>query len=131
MKSFTLIEVLTAVFVLAVGIVTLLAMFPLGIKVENSAQMASLATSLAQVKMEEIISLPYGEISSSAEDYGTIPDFNSYKRVTEVFCYDPNEPGSPPDCPDSGIKKIEVAVFWQSVFGAEKSIKLTSLIAKR
>lgn len=130
-RGLTLIEVLIAVFVLAVGIVAVLIMFPSGIKAEKSAQIVSVAVGLAQAKIEEMVSLPYSDISSLTEDYGAIPEFDFFRRTTEVFCYDPNGDDLPPDCPESGMKKVEVSVFWESGFGVEKSIKLSTLISKR
>lgn len=131
-KSFTLIELLIAIFILAVGIVGILYMFPMGTRIGKSAQMASVATQLGQAKMEEIIFKSYNDISSSTEAYGEISDFEAYKRVTTASCFDPNGSDLTPNCPDTGIKKIEVNVSWKSPFGVtEKSINLTSLIAKR
>jgi len=131
-KSFTLIELLIAIFILTVGIVGILYMFPMGTRIGKFAQMASVATQLGQAKMEEIISKSYDDISSSIEAYGEIPDFEAYKRVTIVSCFDSNGSGLTPDCPDTGIKKIEVNVSWKSPLGVtEKNINLTSLIAQR
>jgi len=131
--GFTLIELLIAIFILTVGIVAILQAFPLGSYIQKSAQMTSIAIQLSQAKMEEAISRPYNEISLGIieEDYGSITNFNSYKRKTKVSYFDPNNPEIPPS-EDLGIKKIEVTVFWRSPLGInEKEVKIANLVAKR
>ena len=78
-NAFTLIETIIAIFILAVGITAVLTMFPLGIQIVNSSKMATIATHLAQEKIEEIISTPYGEISDESEPTLASP-FNAYSR---------------------------------------------------
>jgi len=138
LKSFTLIELMVAVFILTVAIVGVLAIFPLGLKTGKSGEMASLATQLAQAKIEEIISQSYGEIlvGETTEEYGTISDFPSYKRQSKInYVYvDANKVLYPDQeaVSDSGVKKIEVKVFWKSPFaGLEKDIKIANLISKK
>ncbi len=135
-KGFTLIEAIIAVSVLTIGIVGVLAMFPMGTQVAKSAQMASIAAHLGQEKIEEITPVPYAAIliATTAEGYGRIPGFSAHRRVTKVSCFDPNGPVLTPNCPEEiGVKKIEVTVFWRSPLGGvrEKSINVVSLIAKR
>lgn len=138
LAGFTLIETVVTIFVLLFAIIAILQMFPLGIRVGQSAQMATIASELCQAKIEEIISNSYAEIS-----VGTIEPkhqldspFEKYSRQTTVACVNSNlQPvacnydldGNP-----NPLKKIEVTVFWKVVFGAsEKSINIISLIAKK
>lgn len=123
-KGITIIEALIAVFILTVGIVAVLYMFPLGSRVAKSGQMITVAVELGQGKMEEEISKSYSQLTTGTvtENYGEIFDFGSYKRVTEISYYEGK----------AGIKKIEIAVYWKSPFGiTEKNINLISLIVKR
>jgi len=132
-KGFTLIELLVAIFILVIGIVAVLQAFPFGVNVQKQAQMATVALQLNQEKMEEIISYQYNEIlvGTIEESYGFDPDFPSFKRITEVEYFNPDSPEVPP-AEDSGIKKIEVTIFWHTPLGTtEKEIKLATLIAKR
>ena len=62
-KGFTLVELLVAIFVLTVGIAGVLAIFPIGTKIEKTNQMSAIATQLAQEKMEDIISASYNELN--------------------------------------------------------------------
>jgi prepilin-type N-terminal cleavage/methylation domain-containing protein len=138
MKGFTLVEILIAIFVLSVGIVAVLYMFPIGLEVGKSSQMTTIANQLAQAKIEEVMSKSCSELSSgtSTENYGEVSDFPAYKRVTEITClntdfqpvscdYDPTNNPNP-------LKKIKVTMFWKSPLGvSEKTLEIASLIPKR
>ena len=132
-RGFTIIESLISIFVLTVGIVAVLYIFPLGSQIQQSNQMATIAVQLSQGKIEEIISKSYGEISVGIieEDYGFDSNFSSHKRKTEVNYFDPGNPQIPASN-DLGIKKIEVTVQWQSPLRlGEKSVNLITLIAEK
>lgn len=129
-KGFTLIEIIIAIFILAVGISAVLAMFPLGLQVVKSSKMTAIGTQLGQEKIEEIISKPYVDISGEPKQQLPSP-FSAYSRETEVTCFDPNGELSP-NCPDTGIKKVEVTVSWELPLKVvRKSIKIMTLISRR
>lgn len=141
MKGFTIIEIIVAVFILVIGIVAVLNMFPLGIQVAKLSQMASLATQLGQTKMEEMLSKPYDDsalaVGTTTEDYGSIVDFASHKRETEISCVrrlDLSEVACDYDAFNDPhpLKKIDITVSWKSSFGGiERSINLVTLLAKK
>lgn len=130
--AFTLIEGLIAIFILSMGIVGILAMFPLGTQVQKSSQLLTAAIQLAQERIEENISNSYNQIlvGTTTEEYGSIPNYPYFKSLVRINYYDPLN--SIPSDIDSGIKKIEVFLFWKSVFGSsETSVKLETLISRR
>jgi prepilin-type N-terminal cleavage/methylation domain-containing protein len=132
-KGFTLIELLIAIFILTVGILTVSQSFPLGVYIQKSAQMDTVANQLCQTKIEDFFTLSYGEIplGTAEESYGLIVSFPSYKRRTEISYFDPSNP-SVPSAIDLGIKKIKITVFWHSPMGVtDKKVIITNLIAER
>lgn len=135
-KGFTILELLITIFVLSIGIVGFLQAFPLGTHIAKTSQMTTIATQLAQAKMEEQIPKSYDEISIGIIEskHQLASPFESYQRETKVSCVDPElELSEVVNCsPDPGIKKIEVTVFWKSSLGVtEKNIRIASLISKR
>jgi len=130
--GFTLIELLITIFILTVGIVATIHMFPMGSWIGKSAQMATVAGQLAGEKIEEEISKSYEEISlgETIENYGTISGFPSYKRMTEITCHDPNG-GISPNCPETGIKKIKVTVFWRSPIRISPKAEIVTFITNK
>lgn len=131
-EAFTLIEILIAVFVLSMGIIGILAMFPIGNKIEKSAQIIMIAGQLAQAKIEENVSKSYNEIiiGTTTEEYGSIAEYPYLKTSVKINYYDPLS--SAYTDVDSGIKKIEVSVFWKSSFSSlEESNRLESLISEK
>jgi prepilin-type N-terminal cleavage/methylation domain-containing protein len=131
-RGFTLIELMIAIFILSVGILAVFLMFPLGIQIMKSSEMATIGTQLSQEKVEEVISCSYEIISVGLTTESPLPPpFDAYRRETRVSCVDPLL-GLQEVATDQGIKKIEVTVFWKSPLGiTEKSIKIETLISKR
>lgn len=125
-KGFTLIEIVISVFIFSVGVLGIMLAFYLGVQVSSKAKMQTCASKLAQEKIETIISLPYEEVNSSIEDYGTIESFESYKRETDVHYYNPELISTTTE--DTGLKLVKVSVFWDSPFGAEKNFNFETLI---
>lgn len=128
--GFTMIELIIAIFILAVGILAVLTMFPLGLQVVQSSKMTTIATQLGQEKIEEVISKSYINISSEPKQQLPSP-FGMYSRETEATCFDTNKDISP-DCPDTGIKKIKVTVSWELPLKVvKKSIEIITLISEK
>ena len=129
-KGFTMIELLVAVFVLVIGIMGVLNVFPLGIQVAKSSQIAAVGTQLAQAKTEEMISKSYDDIAGESKQQLASP-FGVYFRETEVTCFDPNA-SFLPNCPDTGIKQVKVIVSWELPFGiGTKKVETSTYIAKK
>jgi len=131
-NGFTLIEVLVAIFILSIGVLSVFGIFPLGIQIVGSSKMASVAVYLGEAKIEETIFIPYEQISIGTTTELALPSpFSSYGRETKVSYVDPvldlEEVAN-----DTEVKKIEVTVSWKSPVGlTEKSIELVTLISKR
>ena len=132
-----------AIFILAVGIVAVLNMFPLGIQIARASQAASAASQLAQAKMEQEVSKHYTEVLCNGTDFPPCQEeknrvsndpanpFYHYWREMQLNYVDP-EAGMAISATDTGIKKIAITLSWQSSLGAiEQSITLVNLIAKR
>lgn len=131
-NGFTLIESLVAIFILSIGILAVLIMFPLGIKIIDSSKMMATGIQLGQEKIEEIISLPYEAIIVGEQIETELPlPFTHYKRETRITYIDPlltlQETNT-----DTGAKKVEITVSWQtSLITNRKSIELTTIISKK
>lgn len=134
-KGFTLIEAMIAIFIITIGIVGVLQMFPLSIQTAKMAEMSTIAAQLAQEKMEEIISFS-NSYDSIATGTATTTELDIYTRVTKITCVAPNLQEvrcnySPIGNPNP-IKKVEVTVYWKSPLGVtKKSLKIATLISKR
>ncbi|MDP3028876.1 MAG: type IV pilus modification protein PilV [Deltaproteobacteria bacterium] len=118
-KGFTLIEVLIATLVLAIGLLSLATLAGTVIRGNSFSNKMTTATTLAQDKMEEIKGLVYDNAGTAAgtENYGSITNYNSYKRVTTVAA---NTPGS-------GMKEVTVTAFWDA---DTHSVDLKTILAE-
>ncbi len=130
-----LIEVIISISVLGIGILGLLQAFPRGTSVERDIELTTIGHHLAQEKIEEIVSLNYGEIAIGIienqvrVDTDPTSDFYDFLRTTEVWLLDQNliVSGS-----DIGLKKIRVTIEWISVFGGpNRDTSITTMISEK
>ncbi|MFH1029762.1 MAG: hypothetical protein V1770_00705 [bacterium] len=133
-SGFSLIEILIAITFLTVGIFSVASMFPTGIKMSRTAEEKTLAATIAQEKMEELIASGYEGIAIGIIEprheavqgsYGDI--YNFYRETATAYV---DEDLSPSES-DTGMKKIEVTIFWNAIDGTEKNITLRRLISRR
>ena len=129
-KGFTILETMTAILILTIGIIAILQLFPLCSNIQKSNEMENQATFLAQEKMEQEIFKTYEntQVGTIIEDSLAFP-FERFSRETKITYVDSNleEIGL-----DIGLKKIEVIVQWSSIFKLKESnISIVNLVAER
>ena len=121
-KAFSLIEVIIAIGIFAVGILAILGNLPWAIDAEKVTEMFTSASILAERYMEQIIFDPdYANLEVNYNDTyttrRTIPNYPAYKaclKVTQIA-------GTNGD-----LKKITVIIFWYA-HGRENSYTLVNL----
>lgn len=103
--GFTLIEMLVALVVLSIGMLGLSRMTVSTINVNALTRQLTVAAALAQDRMESLKQAGYAGATmvTSTEDYGAIPNYSAYKRVTTIKM----------DTPEA-MKTVIVTVSWQS-----------------
>ncbi|MFH1581821.1 MAG: prepilin-type N-terminal cleavage/methylation domain-containing protein [Pseudomonadota bacterium] len=116
-SGFTLMEVLVAMLILSVGLLGMAALITGIINSNKLSNRISVATVLAQDKMEDIKRIGYDNAVGGTEDYDTISDYSLYKRITNVATGDPA----------AGLKKITVTVYWES---DDHSVVLNTILAE-
>ena len=112
-SGFTLLEVIIAVVILSIGVITITWAFSTGLFVSTDVENVDLALNIAQAKMEEIKNTAFGSISNS----GPTPDpnfsrFNVTVGVTDVVA--------------NQLKQVDIMVSWE-VKGGSASAVLTTL----
>lgn len=122
-------------FIISVAFAGLMQSFPLGLAINREAENASIASFLAQAKIEELESLDYslvslGEIEAKHRLAATPADYlYSYQRQTITSYVDENlnESGV-----DIGLIKATVTVYYiDALSKGEKSYNITTLIAQK
>ena len=121
-KGFTLIEVMVAIIVLAIG---LLSFFALNVAIMKSnvfAKMITAATNLAQEKVERLKNTSYASITNQTET--NIGLNNSFTRTTTVQ----------DNVPQTNMKTVTVEVKWQEmkpfISQKEHTVTLVTAIAQ-
>ena len=129
-KGFTIIEAMVAIFVLTLGIVAVLCLFPLSLQTRKFSEMKTVASQLAQAKIEEIAIHSYDDIPIGTIDEGQLDSpFGAYTRQLVVNYVDSDLQSS---ASNIGLKKIEVTVSWSSpLLISPKSVNVLNLITGR
>ncbi len=128
-KGITIIEVLVAVFVLIIGIIAILGLFPVSLQLSNYSQQTSTALELGQEGIEEQNSKSYDEISIGTTTESSLPaPFQNYSRQTEVYYVDGNLNST---TSDTGLKKIKVKVSFKNPLNLQRNVEVTTLIVEK
>jgi len=103
-NGLTMVELLVVCVIISIAFMGLVAVFPLGMQNINDSRMRTVATDLAQERMEELLDLRTSNADLNAGDH-TDPDnpvrstFNRFWSVTD-------------DTPVADMKQIEVRVTY-------------------
>ena len=101
-QGFSMIELLVAMLILSTALVGI-GRLTIGVIEGNlKSRNHGVATLLAQDRIEALKGLGAGSATATTEDYGTMPGFPHYKRVTDVRR----------DVPEAGLSTITVTVYW-------------------
>ena len=107
-----------ALAVLSVGLLGTAALIAGIVRGNQSSKQSTIATTLAQDKVEDLASLSYTDLpSSGTEDFGEITNYPNFKRVITTHNNDP----------DTDMKRIEIKVYWR---GNDNPLTLQKIYAK-
>ena len=120
-KGFTLIEVLVAMAIFAIGVLAVASMQYWSVRNTSSGNIMTLAANLARSQMETLKSVPDISVLANGADPDTIDaDGNPGGPFTRAWVV------TDPLGANSGTRQIEVTVGW-SRYGQSRSVVLTSL----
>jgi type IV pilus assembly protein PilV len=130
-KGFSLIEILIAITVFAIGILAVNMMQVTAIKGNSFANDLTKASTLAQDRMEKLIGLSYtdtlnndtnGNGKTGLDDTNATADHNDVDGMYNIFW------NIAENCPIDNTKKIRVIVTWKDK-GEQKKVSITSMKA--
>ncbi len=100
-RGFSMIELLVAMLILSTGLLGL-GRLTIGVIEGNlRSRDRGVATLLAQDRIETVKGRGSGGMAVTTENYGSMPGFSRYKRVTEVR----------QDVPEAGLNTVTVTVY--------------------
>ena len=120
-QGFTLIEVMSAMVIIAVAILALMRMFAVLTHTLSYREHAIIASSLAQRKMEEVRAIKKNNFEASVNDPGST--YAGYEDYMLYVSETPSWKGF------SYLKKIDVQVKWPYPGGGTSSETISTLVA--
>ena len=118
-SAFTLIEVTIALLILAVGLVGILTLFPVGFDASGRAANLTEATFLAQEKIEELKRDGY---DAALGKNGVNGEFTNYPHYEYGIAVD--------EITLDSLCKITVNVYWPNDAATQRNVELTTYMAK-
>ena len=139
-SGFTILETILAIGILAIGLLALLAFFPVGLRSTKASQQSNVAANLIQWELETVIAGGYDNATGTTGINGIIEakhrlasttdnPYYYYQRQTTVGYVDGNLNAS---ATDTGLKRISVIVSWTDpLLKRERNLEIDTLINKR
>jgi prepilin-type N-terminal cleavage/methylation domain-containing protein len=130
-KGFTFLELLIAVTLFSVGMISVLQIFPVNRRLLAQSTQASQAVYLAQEQVEYIRTLDYPTLTTGtfeAKAYLSTTGsaaFGQYQRDTVVSLIDSNRAST---VTDVGLKKVVVTIYW-SEHSVNRQYSVTTYVA--
>lgn len=124
--GFTLIEVLTSVFLVGIIFLSIFGVYQIGLKIINLSKNKIIATNIANQKIEMIRNLNYDDIGTiNGIPNGSIPETEIITRnkidftvkTTIVYIDDPYDGIAPTDQLPTDYKRAKIKVSWPGLFG--------------
>lgn len=109
-RGYTLIEIMMAIVIFTVGIISIMALFPASVRDTRRARVMTQAVFLCQGKTEEILSMPGTKIPDEVAKTGKFtPDFPDFSYVVRKYPYTYTRNGSTFN--SYALAEIHVSVF--------------------
>ena len=131
-NGFSLIEIMVAILIIGTTFIGLLQAFPYAMKINKTAENQTIASYLAQAKLEELNQLDYNEIATTTIEVkhrlgATSSLLYTFQRETVATYVDGNIQDS---AIDLGLKKITTTVYYTgSLSKTERSYIMQTLMA--
>jgi type IV pilus assembly protein PilV len=113
--GFSLVEMMIAITILGVGLLSLAGLFPLAMERVSVGDLDSRATFHAQAKIEEFKSVPWDQLVAAAGNDVVDGRFQRSWQILE-------------NAPAAGMKSVQVIVNWNDENG-QRGVTLTSLLS--
>ncbi len=119
-KGFTLIEAIVSLLVACLLILVFAAAFPSGQAIIQRGELVSIATDIAQEKMEELRKFGYNSLSFGTQTFQVSQLPNGQGTIT-VSHY--------PTVASPNIAKVDIEITWQGGGTKSGKVKISSLIS--
>lgn len=129
-KSFTLIEVLLAVFVLEIGLLGIAGFYSYSYGITKTARNLTIASNLAAGVLDKEMAITYDNLPNvPRQQYSETSPFNNWEKEVIVSCI--NDSLNPLACSDSAahMKKIVVKIYWHEQ-QSDKSFEIATIKAE-
>lgn len=121
-KGFGMIEIIIAMLIFGIGIAAAIRTLPVSNRAASRSRNLTMATNLAQEKIEELMSVPYDDVDLTAGNH-VDPDNPLDRIFTRTWSV-------VEDVPVAEMKRIDVTVSYQTD-NPDNSVTLTTYLTSR
>ena len=125
-SSFTLIEVLLAIFILEIGLLGIAGFYASSFKITKTARNETIASNLASGILDEELAIAYDNLTPVPLTTFNSP-FDNWQKKVDIAYVDAN---LTEQATDTHMKKITVTIYWQET-GGEKNFQIASIKAEQ
>lgn len=118
-KGFTILEVLIAMLIISFGLLGLMRALSGGLMGSKRAHDVTIATLLAQQKMEELRYNDWDSLVSESKDPFSAPNANFEYETTVT-----------PGIPAAYLKEVSLSIWWPAGASGQRCVNLKTCIAK-
>lgn len=120
LRGFTLIEGIVSILLLSLLVLIFASAFPSGQAIIQRGELTSIATDIAQEKMEELRKAGYNSLTFGTQTFSVSQLPNGQGQI-KVSPY--------PNTNSKNIAKVEITINWQGAGTKSGTVKITSLIS--
>lgn len=117
-RGFTILEALVALLILTIGLLGLLRVMPVGLKASRTGRDVTIATQLAQQKLDETRTTDWPATGTTSGNFGS-EGYSNFEYILEIAA-----------ATNVNLREATVSVSWPAGASSQRTVALKTHMAK-